>query len=269
MPVDQCDDGAELGKLLRGQHVLLQQPDLVHRVAVELRDEHAVRLAHGQEVEAFRRPPVPGLGRDDDGRGMYRCCPGLSEQQPHLLDHLRVGPDKVLQFSVPRRLPEQPRPVRPVVEHGGDVVHRAVRHAVYAGDILQGRLELHRGEGPCGENPPAATGVVPLLEVLLDLLTAVRGVVDVDIRQGGVASLHQSLPDKGVRRGKGLPRPSDFYVLNFHRKYFLYRVMALTVWRLTPYFLARASCDIPPAWYFCRISSACALVSLALRLFSP
>ena len=130
---------------------------------------------------------------------MYRCRLGLSEHEAHLFDDLGIGLDKVLQFLIDGSLPEQPRPVRSVIEHRGNVVHRAVRHAMHAGDILQGGLELHRGEGSRGEDPSAAGRIVPLFEILLDLLTAVGGIVYIDIGERCMSSRYQSFVHKTIR----------------------------------------------------------------------
>lgn len=60
----------------------------------------------------------------------------------------------------------------------------------------------------------------------------------------------------------------NFFLVHY-RIYFLYRIIALTVWRLTPYCFARLFWEAWPEEYLTRISSACPLVSLAFTLFSP
>ena len=100
MPVDQCDDGTELGKLLCRQHVLFQQPYLIDRITVELRDQYPVHLTNRQEIETLGGLAVPHVRRDNDGGGVYGSRFGLSEQPAHILDDLRIGLDKVQQFLV-------------------------------------------------------------------------------------------------------------------------------------------------------------------------
>lgn len=60
----------------------------------------------------------------------------------------------------------------------------------------------------------------------------------------------------------------NFFLVHY-RIYFLYRIIALTVWRLTPYCFARLFWEAWPEEYLTRISSAYPLVSLAFTLFSP
>ena len=200
---------------------------------------------------------------------MYGCGLGLSEKPAHIFNDFRIGLDKLTQFPVRRRLHEQPRPVRTVIYHGCDIVHDGMRYAVHTRHILQCCLELHGRKGSSREYTLAAIHIVTFFQIVLDLLPPVGSVIDIDIGQGRVSAFRQPSVNERIHDSQRGIRFPDFNVSHFHLIYFLYRTMALTVWRLTPYCFARVFCEALPEKYFTRISSACAFVSLAFTLFSP
>lgn len=140
---------------------------------------------------------------------------------------------------------------------------------MYACHVLQGGFQFHRGKGAGGKDTLAAVRVVPFFQVILDLLSPVGGIVDIYIWQRSVAAFRQSFVHKGIHDRQRPVCFPDSYMCYFHLIYFLYRIIALTVWRLTPYCFARLFWEAWPEEYLTRISSACPLVSLAFTLFSP
>ena len=173
MLVDQAKYGTELGQFLGGKHILLQQADLIHGIAVKLGNQRPLHFADGQKIKTLGSLPIFGVGRDNDCRGVYGSRLGLAKHHTHVFDNLRIPLDKIIELAVGAGKLKKSCPVRRIVQHSGDVVDDVVRYSVHPRHIFQGSLQLHGCERARRKNPLTSINVVSFFKVILDFLPAV------------------------------------------------------------------------------------------------
>ena len=76
-------------------------------------------------------------------------------------------------------------------------------HTVHTCHVLQGGFQFEGGERTGREHAPFAVRVIAFFQIFLDFLPPVGCVIDVYVRQGGVAARNQTLIDKAVDDGQG------------------------------------------------------------------